>query len=131
MNRSDWLWSLGTLAVCLLLSAASVAALRALFSEVRLHPPFMSMEPLTPGRFRILAAWLPFWVLVGWRCHSCGAEWARFSGCGVWARLTELAGAACILARDAVTLYWVRFACRWEGERCVPLGGREVFRSGG
>jgi membrane protease YdiL (CAAX protease family) len=27
------------------------------------QPPFMSFEPLTPGRYWILLIWFPFWVL--------------------------------------------------------------------
>ena len=63
LMRTDWLWSLGALGVIGLLSALSLAALEMLFTEVQLHPSFMSMDPLSPGRYWILAVWLPFWIL--------------------------------------------------------------------
>jgi membrane protease YdiL (CAAX protease family) len=46
-----------------LLSAAIQGALTLGLGEVNLHPPFMHFEPLAPGRYWILAAWLPFWLL--------------------------------------------------------------------
>lgn len=63
MTRPDWLWSAGALALIGLLSAGTLAALRGFEGEVSLHPPFMAMEPLTPDRYWLLGAWLPFWVL--------------------------------------------------------------------
>jgi membrane protease YdiL (CAAX protease family) len=73
MTAGDWLWGLGALMVFGGFMAALMAGVRALFGEVHLQPPFMSLEPLTPGRFWILAAWVPFWVLnimgeeIAWR----------------------------------------------------------------
>ena len=62
MTRSDWLWSMAALTLVGLLSAVTMVALRTL-GEVHLHPSFMAFDPLTPGRYWILGAWLPFWVL--------------------------------------------------------------------
>ena len=33
------------------------------FGDVSLQPSFMSFKPLSSGRYWILAAWLPFWIL--------------------------------------------------------------------
>lgn len=63
MERSDWLWSLGALAAVSVLSAGSLAMLNTFAGHVEMQPSFISMEPLTPGRYWILAMWLPFWVL--------------------------------------------------------------------
>jgi CAAX protease family protein len=63
MASEDWAWTVGGVAAVGLLSASLVAALRALRSDAGLHPPFMAIEPLTPGRYWILAAWLPFFFL--------------------------------------------------------------------
>lgn len=63
MRLADWAWSLAGLAAIGLLGAATLAGLRLLRGEIDLHPSFMSMEPLTPDRYWILAAWLPFWAV--------------------------------------------------------------------
>jgi membrane protease YdiL (CAAX protease family) len=64
LTPNDWLWTVGGLVVIGLLSALSLAALT-MFSSgpVQLHPSFMHMDPLTPDRYWLLAAWLPFWIL--------------------------------------------------------------------
>lgn len=63
MNRADWLWSVGAMVAVGALSAAMQLLLGALRGGFDPHPPFMAFEPLTPGRYWILGAWLPFWVL--------------------------------------------------------------------
>ncbi|MBN1425997.1 CPBP family intramembrane metalloprotease [Candidatus Fermentibacteria bacterium] len=63
MSRSDWAWGIGATIVIGILGAGIQAALGALGGGSDLHPPFMAFEPLSPGRYWILAAWLPFWVL--------------------------------------------------------------------
>jgi membrane protease YdiL (CAAX protease family) len=63
MDSTQWRWTLGGLVVVALLSAAIQGALTLGLGEVNLHPPFMHFEPLAPGRYWILAAWLPFWLL--------------------------------------------------------------------
>lgn len=63
MNRTDWAWGIGALIVIGLLTG-SIQVLMGLFlDDPNLHPPFMAFEPLAPGRYWILGAWLPFWVL--------------------------------------------------------------------
>ncbi|HEX5106664.1 MAG TPA: CPBP family intramembrane glutamic endopeptidase [Pirellulaceae bacterium] len=63
MNAGDWLWSFTALLLVGLFAAGMLAALRLAWPGIQLHPPFLKMDPLTPGRYWILAAWLPFFVL--------------------------------------------------------------------
>lgn len=62
MGGGDWLWTVGALVAIGVLSAASLALLQAIQGE---RPPmfFVAMEPLAPGRYWVLAAWLPFFAL--------------------------------------------------------------------
>lgn len=62
MNTGDWIWSLGGLAAVGALTSCIAAAL-AMLGEAHVQPSFMTVEPLTSGRYWILAAWLPFFAL--------------------------------------------------------------------
>jgi membrane protease YdiL (CAAX protease family) len=63
MNGADWLWAGGGLAAVGVLTGGIGAALQMLQDWKNLHPSFMAFEPLGPGRYWILGAWLPFFVL--------------------------------------------------------------------
>ena len=63
MTGGDWLWAGGGLAAVGVLTAAIGAAIQALGDGSKLHPSFMAFAPLGPGRYWILGAWLPFFVL--------------------------------------------------------------------
>ena len=63
MKGGDWLWAVGGLAVVGVVTGGIGSALGALAGKSTLHPSFMASEPLGPGRYWILAAWLPFFVL--------------------------------------------------------------------
>ncbi|MER9483661.1 CPBP family intramembrane metalloprotease [Mesorhizobium sp. M0494] len=63
MNGGDWLWAIGGLAAVGVLTGGIGAALLMLQDGKTLHPSFMAFEPLGPGRYWILGAWLPFFVL--------------------------------------------------------------------
>jgi membrane protease YdiL (CAAX protease family) len=63
MNRVDWLWAVGAIAAIGALSATTHAAMSTLEVGVGLHPHFMAFEPLSAGRYWILVAWIPFWIL--------------------------------------------------------------------
>ena len=63
MDRVDWLWGVGAIAAIGALSAAIHAALNTFEGGVDLHPQFMAFEPLSAGRYWILATWIPFWIL--------------------------------------------------------------------
>ena len=63
MNGGDWLWAVGGLAAVGVLTGGIGAALGMLQDKTKLHPSFMAFEPIGPGRYWILGAWLPFFVL--------------------------------------------------------------------
>jgi len=63
MNNGDWLWSLAAIVVIGVLSLIIVKLLEAIIGKVDSSPSFMYFEPLTPGRYWILLAWLPYWLL--------------------------------------------------------------------
>jgi membrane protease YdiL (CAAX protease family) len=92
MTGTDWLWSLGGLVAIGVLAAGSLTGMRLLWGEVHLHPSFLSMDPLTPDRYWILAVWLPFWVVnilgeeVLWRGVVLPRQEAAF---GNWAWLIQ------------------------------------------
>jgi len=86
MNGGDWLWAVGGLAAIGVLTGGIGAVLRMLQEEKNLHPSFMAFEPLGPGRYWILGAWLPFFVLniVGeefvWRGVALPRQEVAFGG---------------------------------------------------
>ena len=49
MTRRDWRYSL--------------LAMQVLFSDFNHTPSFMTLDPLSPGRYWLLLAWLPYWLL--------------------------------------------------------------------
>jgi membrane protease YdiL (CAAX protease family) len=63
MNRGDWLWTAGGFVAVAVGTGGVAAALRLLPGEGAMHPSFMAFAPLSPGRYWILAAWLPFFVV--------------------------------------------------------------------
>jgi membrane protease YdiL (CAAX protease family) len=63
MNRTDWAWGIGALIVIGLLTGLIQVLMGLFLEDADLHPPFMAFEPLGPGRYWILGAWLPFWVM--------------------------------------------------------------------
>ena len=63
MNKSDWLWSIGGTVLIGLLSLVIVKFLKAIIGKVETSPVFMHFKPLTPDRYWILLAWLPYWLL--------------------------------------------------------------------
>ncbi len=63
MNKTDWLWSLGSIILIGILSFAIMKLLEVLIGHVESQPPFMVFEPLTPDRYWILLIWFPYWLL--------------------------------------------------------------------
>jgi membrane protease YdiL (CAAX protease family) len=63
MDRGDWVWAMGALVIVVLLTGMVQTTLGLLAPESGVGPGFMTLEPLSSGRYWILAAWLPFWVL--------------------------------------------------------------------
>ena len=63
LSRRDLLWSLSGLVIVGLLSWLTMKGLEIAIGEFEHSPPFMTFEPLTAGRYWLLAVWLPYWVL--------------------------------------------------------------------
>ena len=63
MNRGDWMWGLAGLGFVYALCALSMLVLRLFWGDVPLEPPFLKTEPLSTGRWWILAAWIPFFLV--------------------------------------------------------------------
>jgi hypothetical protein len=63
MNGDDWLWAVGGFVAVGVLTGGVGTALGLLPDETKLHPSFLAFEPLGPGRYWILGAWLTFFVL--------------------------------------------------------------------
>lgn len=138
MRASDWRWALGGLVVIGALSALiQFAVLPLLFTEVSVHPPFMAFEPLGPGRYWILAAWLPFWLLnifgeeILWRGVILPRQEAAF-GARAW--VANAAGWALfhvafgvqlmlMLLPIIVLLPWITQRCRNSWVAVVIHGG--------
>ena len=89
LSRSDWLWSLGGILAIGLGTAGIVMLLHVIWGGVDLHPPFMEFQPLAVGRYGLLAAWMPFWVVnimgeeILWRGVVLPRQEARW-GTGAW-----------------------------------------------
>ena len=63
MSAGDWYWGLGGLLAVGIFGALLMQGIKFAFGDVSLQPSFMSFKPLSSGRYWILAAWLPFWIL--------------------------------------------------------------------
>lgn len=63
LTRKDLIWSIGGLLVVGIFSSLVLKMLEFFIGAFDHSPPFMSFEPLTPGRYWLLAVWLPYWVL--------------------------------------------------------------------
>jgi membrane protease YdiL (CAAX protease family) len=63
MNKSDWLWSIGSIFLIGISSFAIIKLLELFIGKVQSHPPFMYFAPLTHDRYWILLVWLPYWLL--------------------------------------------------------------------
>lgn len=63
MDRLDWFWTGGAVALIIGMTAVIQLGLQAWHGDVDLHPPFLAFDPLSPGRYWILAAWIPFWIV--------------------------------------------------------------------
>ena len=63
MNKDDWTWTIIGIIAIGFSSFIITKILFMVFGEINFHPPFMFFEPLTTGRFWILAIWFPCWLL--------------------------------------------------------------------
>ncbi len=111
LTRGDIFWSIGGLAVIGLLSGLIMKGLEVTLGEFDPAPSFMVFEPLTSGRYWLLAVWFPFWTLnilgeeilwrgamlprqeiafgkYAWIIHGCG--WGMFHVAFGWHLLATL-----------------------------------------
>jgi membrane protease YdiL (CAAX protease family) len=63
MGGGDWCWTVGGFATIGALTGGVGAVLGMLPEGTKVHPSFMAFEPLGPGRYWILGAWLSFFLL--------------------------------------------------------------------
>lgn len=63
MTRRDWNYSLIALAAIGVLTAGVMFVMQAVVPGFNHTPSFMTLEPLAPGRYWLLLAWLPYWLL--------------------------------------------------------------------
>jgi membrane protease YdiL (CAAX protease family) len=94
-TAGDWLWALAGLVLIAVGTGLTALAVRLFAGNIPLHPPFLKLEPLGPGRYWILAVWLPFWLLnifgeeILWRGVVLPRQEVAF---GRWAWLANAAG---------------------------------------
>ncbi|MBU1101553.1 MAG: CPBP family intramembrane metalloprotease [Bacteroidetes bacterium] len=62
-DKGDILWSIGGIIAIGLISSLLMYGQEIFLGAIETQPAFMSFEPLTPGRYWILALWLPYWIL--------------------------------------------------------------------
>jgi membrane protease YdiL (CAAX protease family) len=63
MNGGDWAWGMGAIVLIAAFGAGIQVILHEVAGVTDMTPSFMTLEPLGPGRYWILLAWLPFWLL--------------------------------------------------------------------
>ena len=63
MTRGDWLWSIGGIVAIGVLATGVMELLKWTTGGFSHNPPFMAMEPLDPGRYWLMAVWVPYWLL--------------------------------------------------------------------
>lgn len=63
LNKSDIIWSIGGVIVVGILSMVVMKTLEFFIGEFDHSPSFMSFEPLSKGRYWLLAVWFPYWLL--------------------------------------------------------------------
>lgn len=63
MTRRDWTYSLTALVIIGASTAGILYVLQNIFPDFNHTPSFMTLEPLSSGRYWLLLAWLPYWIL--------------------------------------------------------------------
>lgn len=63
MTRRDWRFSYVALLAIGILTGGIMIAMQALVPDFNHTPSFMTLEPLSLGRYWLLLLWLPYWLL--------------------------------------------------------------------
>lgn len=63
LSKRDVLWSIGGLIVVMAISGGLMKIIEVVAGKIDTSPPFMAFEPLNHGRYWLLAAWAPYWIL--------------------------------------------------------------------
>ncbi len=63
LTKKDLIWALGGLLLTGAASGLLMKGAELIAGSYDPTPPFMAFEPLGPGRYWLLAVWLPFWIL--------------------------------------------------------------------
>ncbi len=63
LTKKDLIWTFSGMIAILIFSGLIMMGLEVLIGKFDHSPPFMSFEPLSSGRYWLLAVWLPYWVL--------------------------------------------------------------------
>jgi membrane protease YdiL (CAAX protease family) len=63
LNKSDLVWTLTGFMAVAILSALVMKLLVIIVGQFDPSPKFMTFEPLSKGRYWLLLAWLPYWIL--------------------------------------------------------------------
>jgi len=63
MSGHDWVWVVAGAGVIVFVSAPLIAVLAHVYGRAGFTPNYLAFQPLTPGRYWILAAWLPFFAI--------------------------------------------------------------------
>lgn len=95
LTAKDIAWAAGGLAASGVASGLVMAGLAGVTGSFDHTPVFMSFEPLTSGRYWLLAVWVPYWILnilgeeILWRGVMLPRQEAAF---GKWAWVVHGAG---------------------------------------
>ena len=63
LTKADLGWTMVGFVAVAILSGAILKILVLIIGEFESSPPFMIFEPLSKGRYWLLAVWLPYWIL--------------------------------------------------------------------
>jgi membrane protease YdiL (CAAX protease family) len=63
ITGKDILWSIGGLILVVILSGSVMKGVEFCMGKFDHSPAFMSFEPLSKGRYWLLAVWCPYWIL--------------------------------------------------------------------
>jgi len=63
LTKQDVLWSVGGLILVMAISGGLMKLIELVVGRIDTSPPFMAFEPLSQGRYWLLAVWGPYWIL--------------------------------------------------------------------